>query len=367
MTPLERYQQDLKRDDFTHDKAQEAAVLQIQRLYDDLVAARYRPRFSGGLSLVRRITDWGGQRPVKGLYLWGGVGRGKTFLMNTFFHNLPFDNKLRIHFHHFMQKVHRELNALREKQDPLQLVAGKFSEQTRVLCFDEFHVGDITDAMLLGGLLKALFERGVTLVATSNEAPDRLYWGGLQRERFLPAIELIKEHTLVWNVDGDVDYRLRSLEKAEIYHCPLDEGAEQSLARSFGNLASNKGISDGSIEIDGRYISALRHTDGVAWFDFEEICGKPLGPSDYIELALRYHTLLISNIPIMSDKDNDKAKRLMTLVDTIYDHSVKLIASANAVPAGLYTGSQLAQPFKRTASRLEEMQSHDYLAKQHLP
>jgi cell division protein ZapE len=221
--------------------------------------------------------------------------------------------------------------------------------------------------MLLGGLLKALFERGVTLVATSNEAPDQLYWGGLQRERFLPAIELIKEHTLVWNVDGDVDYRLRSLGKAEIYHCPLDEGAEQSLAKTFRNMASNKGISNGSIEIDGRYISAIQYTDGVAWFDFEAICGKPCGPSDYIELALRYHTLLISNIPIMDDEDNDKAKRLMTLVDTVYDRSVKLIVSANATPCELYTGRQLAESFKRTISRLEEMRSHDYLAKQHLP
>jgi len=368
MTPLERYQHDLKREEFTYDKAQEKAVTHLQRLHDELLAARRGSRFSQGLSwMTRKAAHWRGQNGIKGLYLWGGVGRGKTYLMDTFFHALPFDDKERIHFHHFMRGIHYELKDLKEKRDPLQYVADGFAKRACVLCFDEFHVADITDAMLLGNLLKALFERGVTLVATSNEAPDRLYWEGLQRERFLPAIELIKEHTLVLNVDGGIDYRLRALEKAEIYHHPLDEGAAVSLARSFKRMARDRGILGEVIEIDGRTISTLQHAEGIVWFDFEEICGKPRGPSDYIELALRYHTLFISNIPQMGNEENDKVKRFMILVDTLYNHNVKLIASASAKPGDLYTGQQLLQPFKRTVSRLEEMQSHDYLARQHNP
>lgn len=235
-----------------------------------------------------------------------------------------------------------------------------------MICFDEFHVSDITDAMLLGRLLKALFDRGVTLVATSNEAPDRLYWNGLQRERFLPGIELIKTHTRVMHLEGEIDYRLRALEKAEIYHSPLDPEAERSLAESFENIAASPGRSGKEIEINGRSIPTLRLAEGVVWFKFDTICGGAWGPSDYIEIARCYQTVVISNIPVMDDKDNDALKRLITLVDEFYDRNVKLIASAEAIPEKLYTGQGLSQQFQRTMSRLEEMRSHAYLARQHL-
>ncbi|MEE9551951.1 MAG: cell division protein ZapE, partial [Gammaproteobacteria bacterium] len=281
--------------------------------------------------------------------------------------SLPFPEKSRIHFHRFMQMVHQELKQLKNIENPLQKVADNISTRTWVLCFDEFHVSDITDAMLLSGLLEALFDRGVTLVTTSNEEPDQLYWDGLQRERFLPAIELIKKHTRVVNVDSGNDYRLRFLDKAEIYHCPLDEIATEMLCNNFEHIAPDEGMDDVALEIEGREIRTVRCADGVAWFEFTGICDGPRGSADYIELSRLYQTVLISNIPAMTDTDNDKAKRFMTLVDEFYDHNVKLILTAAVPPEDLYTGKRLTKAFKRTISRLQEMQTHDYLARQHLP
>ena len=368
MTPQERYQQDLCREDFSPDRTQRAAIRQVQRLFDGLLASTPSAKVSarspwafrrGGASA--KIT------PLKGIYFWGSVGRGKTYVMDTLFECLPFSDKLRAHFHSFMLGIHRELKGLDNVRNPLDTVAERLAASTRVLCLDEFHVGDITDAMLLGNFFRAAFERGITLVATSNEAPESLYWNGLQRERFLPAIALIQAHTDIVHIGGDVDYRLRRLERAQIYHCPSDPTADTSLRSSFVRLARGEGAINAAVEVQGRPIPAVRHADGVVWFDFDQICGGPRAASDYIEIALCYQTVLIANIPCMDDKDNNKAKRFITLVDTFYDRNVKLIVSADATPVSLYQGRGLQSAFQRTISRLEEMQTHAYLAKEHLP
>ncbi len=362
MTPTERYQRDLDGEGFFPDPAQAQATLHTQRVYDDLRVAGRKP-----LSLLHRIRRrFGGRHSAKGLYLWGGVGRGKTYLVDTLFECLPFDDKRRAHFHSFMQAIHRDLKGLRDLERPLDVVAGRMAGEARVLCLDEFHVGDIADAMLLGNLLKALFARGVTLIATSNEAPERVYWNGLQRERFLPAIDLILRHTEVVELSGGVDYRLRTLERAEIYHWPLDASAEHGLRNAFEHLARGPGRAGLDLEVAGRVIPTVRHIDGVVWFDFEGICGGPRGAADYLEIALCHHTVLIGDIPSLDDRDNDRAKRLILLVDTLYDRRVKLIVSAHVAPSNLYTGQLLAAQFARTASRLEEMQSHAYLSQPHL-
>ena len=365
MTPLERYQADLLREDFHADAAQENAVRFTQHLFDALLAEG-----NMGNSFFERIRQKFQKDKthfIKGLYFWGGVGRGKTYLIDSFYDSLPFKEKQRIHFHRFMQMVHTQLRTLKEVSDPLQTVADNIASETEVLCFDEFHVSDITDAMLLGGLLKALFERGVILVTTSNEAPDQLYWDGLQRERFLPVIDLIKKYTEVVNVDSGVDYRLNYLDKAEIYHSPLDDKATARLEIYFNHIAPSEVMQGVPIEIEGRMIQTIRLADGVVWFDFDAICDGPRGPADYIEIARLFQSVLISELPIMDEMTNDKAKRFMILVDEFYDRNVKLIITAADEPSKLYTGKRLAKPFLRTISRLEEMHSHDYLAKRHIP
>jgi len=266
-----------------------------------------------------------------------------------------------------MQMIHHELKQIRERENPLWLIADKIASDTRVVCFDELHVTDITDAMLLGGLLKALFERGVVLVATSNEAPDQLYHDGLQRERFLPAIESIKEYTHVVQIDSGIDYRLRFLEQAEIYHCPLDQRAECMLHDNFTHIAPNAGRDQVVLDIEGRTIHTVCCADGVVWFDFAHLCDGPRGPADYIEIARQYQTVLLANIPLLGEGDNDRAKRFMTLVDEFYDRNVKMIITAAAEPGELYRGTRHALEFQRTASRLMEMRTCDYLAKPHLP
>ena len=363
MTPLEKYQNYLLREDFSSDPSQKDAVMYTQALYEELIA------FEEQKGLVKQLKNKilsESKPPARGLYLWGGVGRGKTFIIDAFYDCLPFPEKLRIHFHRFMQKIHHELKHLKNIEHPLCTVADNIAKDTRVLCFDEFHVTDITDAMLLGGLMKAMFERGVVLVTTSNEAPDQLYTGGLQRERFLPAIELIKQHTHVINVDSGIDYRLRFLDKAETYHHPLDENAEKILRTNFKHIAPDEGTEDFVLDIEGRPINTVYCADGVVWFEFSAICDGPRGAADYIELARQFQTVLIANIPVLTDEDIDRAKRFMTLVDEFYDHNVKLIITAQTTPENIYQGERLSQSFERTVSRLQEMQTHDYLAKQHL-
>ena len=367
MTPLERYQIDLNDGGFRPDPAQEQVVRRMQEVYDAVLASpvERRKRF---LSILSRRAGHGAGEPVAGLYIWGGVGRGKTHLVNNFHDSLPITEKWRVHFHRFMQYVHGELKRLKETVDPLQIVAERVAGKARVLCLDEFHVSDIADAMLLGRLLEALFARGVTLVATSNVAPDELYQGGLQRERFVPAIELIKQHTRVVHVGGNEDFRLRALEQAEIYHAPLDAGAERSLLESFHRLSPENVRKGVLLEIEGRSIATVRLADGIAWFEFKALCDGPRSTADYIEIARCFHTVLVSNIPLMGPEDVNKAARFIHLVDEFYDRNVNLIVSAAAPPAELYyPEGRLVFEFERTQSRLEEMRSREYLARKHLP
>lgn len=363
MTPWERYQADLQRPEFVADTAQEKAVATLQSLYEALLEAPREPRGLGRLrAMLGRRVD---REPVRGLYLWGGVGRGKTYLMDSFFEALPFSDKRRMHFHRFMQQVHGQLRTLRDRQNPLTLAARQFARDARVLCFDEFFVSDIADAMILSGLLEGMFREGVTLVATSNVPPDALYRDGLQRQRFLPAIELLKRHTRVMNVDGGTDYRLRYLEQAEIYHYPLDARAESVLEEEFGRLGPERGTRDAHIEVNGRRIAVRGLSDDVVWFDFDAICDGPRGQEDYIEIAREFHTVLVGKVPVLDRESENQARRFISLVDEFYDRNVKLIISAAAAPDALYQGERLQFEFQRTLSRLEEMQSHDYLARPH--
>lgn len=363
--PLSRYQQDLLRPEFHEDAAQANAVRHLQRVKDELTARYDAAKEARGLSRLKVQKQQ--RAPVQGLYMWGGVGRGKTYLMDLFFEALPFRRKMRIHFHRFMQRVHKELNALKGTKDPLELVADKLQAEAVVICFDEFFVSDITDAMLLGGLFEKLFERGVTLVATSNIVPDRLYENGLQRERFLPAIAVLKRHCDVVNVDSGVDYRLRVLEQAELYHSPLDEAAETSLRKSFSELTNGLHVEANHIVINDRDIHVIACTDDVLWTTFAELCVAPRSAQDYIELSREYHTVLLARVPAMSDLINDAARRFINLVDEFYDRGVKLIVSAEAPIESLYTGARLKFEFERTKSRLLEMQSKEYLSREHLP
>ena len=364
-SPWQRYQQDLQLEDFSHDPAQEQAVLLLQDLYERLIAREQNRKAGiGGLLRWFRAEK---PAPETGLYLWGGVGRGKTYLVDTFHDCLPFEQKLRVHFYRFMQRVQAELTALKGEKNPLQKVADHFASQAKVICFDEFFVTDIADAMILGGLMEALFDRGVTLVATSNIIPSGLYENGLQRQRFLPAIALIERYTKVVNVDAGVDYRLRTLEQAELYHHPLDDAANESLRISFKRLSPEAGKNWERIEINGRYLGSRCVADDVVWFGFSELCDGPRSQNDYIELARIYHAVLISGVPAMGSDNDDQARRFISLVDEFYDRNVKLVMTAARPLLELYSGGQLEFEFRRTISRLQEMQSHEYLAKQHKP
>ena len=339
------------------------AVDKLQTLYENLVAdQKVRERQAG-----RWFNKFSKKkpRPVKGLYFWGGVGRGKTYLMDNFYESLPFEQKMRIHFHRFMQRVHNELKQLQDQKNPLVVVARKLSDEARIICFDEFFVSDIGDAMILAGLMQELFDNGVSLVCTSNIVPDGLYKDGLQRARFLPAIELVKKHTEVVNVDGGNDYRLRTLEQAELYHFPLDEKSTLNLERYFRQLAVEAGRHNLELEINGRELIAHRHADDVVWFDFRELCDGPRSQNDYIELAREFHAVILSNVPQMNADKDDQARRFINLIDEFYDRSVKLIISAEAPIHELYLGGRLSFEFERTQSRLLEMQSHEYLEQAH--
>ena len=379
ITPLARYRADIEREGFQYDPAQEQAVMHLQRLFDQLVAMpRAEPRaVTTSRGLKSRVAGLFGRREkpdaapalpaIQGLYLWGGVGRGKTYLVDTFHESLPFPDKMRTHFHRFMQRVHNELEHYKGEKNPLTLIAGKFAAEARIICFDEFFVKDITDAMILANLLEALFERGVVLVATSNIVPDELYKDGLQRARFLPAIDLLKRHCQVVNVDSGIDYRLRALERAEIFHAPLDDAADAELARSFREIAGHDGETDVSIEVNHRVLHARRLHDDVVWFEFRELCDGPRSQNDYIELAREYHTVLVSNVTRMGAATDDQARRFINMVDEFYDRGVKLLLSAETTAEALYANGRLEFEFQRTLSRLQEMQSHEYLALPHKP
>ncbi len=363
-TPWEKYQQDLKRDDFSVDEEQKKAVKKLQALFEQLTSVSNNKTLVAKLCAVMGLKNY---NTIRGIYFWGGVGRGKTYLVDTFYDCLPFENKMRSHFHRFMQSVHKELKTLKNVESPLNIVAERLASKTRVLCFDEFHVSDITDAMLLSGLLRGLFERGVVLVTTSNLRPDELYKDGLQREQFLPAIELLKEYTEVCNLDSGIDYRFRYLNQAEIYHTPLDDKATPMLDENFIHMCPDKGEHHAILEIENRNIPTVRCGDGVVWFEFDALCDGPRGPADYIEIARQFQTVLLANVPVMDDMKNDLAKRFITMVDEFYDRHVKLIITAEEEPSALYQGKRFAMEFQRTVSRIEEMRTHDYLTKEHLP
>jgi cell division protein ZapE len=367
LSPAERYQKDLLRPDFISDPTQQLAVEKLQALYDDLVVAHTaKQTFISALigRFVRRPIV-----PIRGLYFWGGVGRGKTYLMDNFYESLPFEQKMRAHFHRFMRRVHQDLSALDKEKNPLSIVADNIAKEAKIICFDEFFVSDITDAMILATLFAELFQRGVALVATSNIIPNCLYKDGLQRARFLPAIALLNVHTEVVNIDGGTDYRLRSLQQAELYHCPLDDEADQSLYRGFFSLVPDKEkiVKAQEIEVEGRQIASRYDAEDVVWFDFLAVCDGPRSQNDYIELAKEYHAVIISDVPELTVAREDQARRFINLVDEFYDRSVKLLISAEMPLHKLYSGNRLRFEFDRTVSRLLEMQSHEYLSRPHKP
>jgi cell division protein ZapE len=358
-SPLEWYQAVLLQQGFVHDAAQAAAIQQLNQLWLNLVEfKRRRGRFLG--------RSFRSPDVPRGLYLWGGVGRGKSFLMDAFYQCLPFQRKRRVHFHHFMAEVHRQLRSLAQVPDPLVTVAQRIADSTRVLCFDEFHVSDIADAMILSRLLSAMFDYGVVLVATSNYAPSGLYPEGLQRDRFLPAIALLEKNLDVVTVDGGLDYRLRELTHADLFLVPDTPQQQQQMQAIFMHLAAGAQELEHEIAILGRRLPLLRHVPGVIWFDFFTLCAGPRAQTDYLEIAREYHTVFVSGIPQLSAAQASEARRFTWLVDVLYDHRVKLVAAC-AVPAeAIYREGIQASEFSRTVSRLTEMQTEEYLAQPHL-
>ncbi len=353
MDVLAYYRHALDKRGFVADEAQERTVVRLQQAYEAWLVFE-----SQQASLFRRLFH----RPQapRGLYLWGGVGRGKSFLMDSFYSVVPVAHKTRVHFHEFMRHVHRQLDALKGVADPLQEVARQTARQYRLICFDEFHVSDIADAMILYNLLKELFEQGVSFIMTSNYHPDELYPEGLHRDRLLPAIALIKSQMDVLNVDAGIDYRRRALEQVEVYHTPLNREADEALKVAFERVAETRD-EDPVIEVEGRALRSRRRAGGVIWFGFDMLCGSPRSQNDYLELASRFHTVILSDIPVMPAAMQSEARRFTWLIDVFYDCKVKLLMSAEAPPEQLYTAGPMAQEFQRTVSRIMEMQSREYV------
>jgi len=353
-SPRARYEADLEDDGFQRDPEQVKAVDALQRIYDELLDNPTRKSMFGK---TRR-------QAVKGLYLWGGVGRGKTYLMDCFFDALPFEEKTRLHFHRFMQKVHEARKRYTNKTDPLKLIAREWASD-RVLCFDEFFVSDVADAMILARLTEELFERGVTIVTTSNVDPDDLYKDGLQRERFMPAIERIKTYCQVMHLADGTDYRLDHIDESATYQTPAGDEADAVLARHFDKLAARQHADANNVQVLGRKIPIRRRADTAVWFEFEDLCRGNRSANDYIELAREFSTIMISNVPVFDDNENNAARRFINAVDEFYDRRVKLFCTAAAEPDDLYAGSRLSFEFERTASRLHEMSSTGYLGEPH--
>jgi cell division protein ZapE len=356
---LDAYKAVLDARGYVADAAQMTAALALQSLYTNLLSFKVQRS-----STLKRLLS--PPKPPKGVYFWGGVGRGKSFLMDCFYDSVPYRRKRRIHFHAFMQQIHRDLEQYKGETDPVLKVAEQIARNVRLLCFDEFHVSDIADAMILGRLLDGLFRHGVIVVMTSNYPPDRLYPDGLHRESFLPTIALIKKHLDEFEVDAGVDYRLRTLEQVEIYHHPADDAAEKKMRDYFEMVAGEPGKKGGHIEVLGRDIPTVRRGHGVIWFDFKTLCGGPRSQNDYLEIARTYHTVLLSHIPKMTAHQSSEARRFTWLVDVFYDHRVKLIATADCAAEQLYTEGTQASEFTRTVSRMTEMHSREYLALPHL-
>jgi len=353
LTVMDYYLKVVARRGYTSDESQMAAVTKLQELYDEWVG--YKARRNTALKRVFVKPEL-----PRGVYLWGGVGRGKSFLMDSFYLCVPLVKKRRVHFHHFMRDVHQALDDVKGEEDPLLLVAKDIGSKYRLICFDEFHVNDIADAMILGRLLEHLFDNRVMLCMTSNYHPDLLWKDGLQRAKFLPAIELIKAHLDVVNVDAGIDYRRRVLETARIYHTPIGPETGAALSADFDRIAEVEDEHQ-PLDVEGREIRYLRRAGGIVWFDFQDLCGGPRSYTDYVDLARRFHTIVLSGVPEMGPRQASEARRFTWLIDVMYDARVKMIMSA-AVPADkLYTQGALAHEFARTVSRIDEMQTLDYL------
>ncbi len=356
LTPQERYEQDLERADFERDPAQAEAVAELQRIYDALSENRTT---SYGLFGRKKKRE-----PVTGLYVWGGVGRGKTYLMDCFFESLPFPDKSRLHFHRFMAKVHEARKAYANQSDPLVKIAADWASD-RVLCFDEFFVSDIADAMILSRLTEALFEHGVTLVATSNVDPDDLYKGGLKRENFLPAIERLKANCQILHLADGTDFRLDHIQEASTYQSPTGAEADAALGKSFDKLAAGRVVHAGNVEILGRKIATRYRAENAVWFDFDALCRSARSAGDYIEIAREFPVVMVSDVPILTDRDENAARRFINAIDEFYDRRVNVFIAADARPDDLYAGTELAFEFERTASRLHEMSTPDYISEPH--
>jgi cell division protein ZapE len=356
---LDAYQSLLDARGYMADAAQMTAANALQNLYGNLLSFKV-DRSNTFKRLLLPPT------PPKGIYFWGGVGRGKSFLMDCFYDSVPYRRKKRLHFHSFMQQIHRDLEKYKGEPDPMLRLAEAIAKDVRLLCFDEFHVSDIADAMILGRLMDGLFANGVIVVMTSNYPPSMLYPNGLHRESFLPTIALLQKHLDVFEVDSGVDYRLRALEQVEIFHHPADDAAEKKMLDYFRMVAGEEGKKGGHIEVLGRNIDTVRRGHGVIWFDFHTLCGGPRSQNDYLEISRGYHTVLLSHIPKMTSHQASEARRFTWLVDVFYDNKVKLIATADCAAADLYTEGTQASEFKRTVSRLTEMNSREYLALPHI-
>ncbi|MFC5474228.1 cell division protein ZapE [Paraherbaspirillum soli] len=353
MNVLEFYEQALSQRGFQSDDAQRRAVERLQRSYDEWLGFKAQ-RSNSFKRLINRPDI------PRGVYMWGGVGRGKSFLMDSFYSVVPLVRKTRLHFHEFMRAVHTQLDELKGVADPLDEVAKRVAKKYRLICFDEFHVSDIADAMILYNLLKALFDNGVSFIMTSNYEPSTLYPDGLHRDRMLPTIKLLQDNLDVMNIDAGIDYRKRALAQVQIYHTPLNAETDRALRHAFAGVA-DIADEDPRVDIEARQIKALRKAGGVIWFDFNTLCGGPRSQNDYLEIASRFHTVILSGIPQMSAAMSSEARRFTWLIDVFYDHKIKLIMSAAVEPEELYMQGMLANEFHRTVSRIIEMQSREYM------
>ena len=357
VSPAERYAKAISSGQFMPDDAQAQAVQELDRVWQELFQC-----YKASKKAFRRFRK---QISPQGVYMWGGVGRGKTWLMDQFFDSIPFRRKTRMHFHHFMQYVHRELNKLSGQRNPLDIVADQIYKDAVVICFDEFFVSNVTDAMILSDLFQKLFTRGITLVATSNIAPDGLYKNGIHRDRFIPTIEMVKKNCVILNVDAGVDYRLRVLKQAQLFKTPLTHENKLWIAQRFSALTQTQTQSQEPIIINNRIVETIGHTEDVLWCEFSELCLKPRSPADFIEIANVYNTVLVSNVPHMNDYLSEGARRFIYLVDEFYDRGVKLLLTSEDSIIDIYQGEKLAFEIERTRSRLLEMQSDEYLNAEH--
>lgn len=358
MNPIQQYQQAIQSGAFIHDPQQEMVMQALQHLYEQIIEQEKKSILQNIKSMFKQKN-----RP-QGLYIWGSVGAGKTWLMDMFYHCLPENKKFRLHFHHFMQQVHHHLKQLQGQRDPLKTIAKQFAQQSNVICFDEFFVLDITDAMILANLLEALFNEGIILITTSNIPPDELYRNGLQRNRFLPAIALLKQHTQIISLQSQTDYRLRELTQAGVYFCPLNNQNKEKMQQLFDHLTHGSAQHNKILQINDREIQTIACSQNIAWFEFNILCHVPRSQMDYLDIAQTFHTVFLSNVPKIAAKDVNSARYLINLIDILYDKRVKLVISSVVPILELYTEGELHFAFQRTCSRLLEMQSEEYL---HLP